>query len=136
MRKTSLNSVYKLAKNNKKVVYIGSDLGTGVLDNMKNGGSGCISATANVNPAAIYDLFTDWQSANADKMQAQLNEIRNTFAQFPVIPALKQCVAHYAVDPEWARLRPPLLALSNSEKTDLIVKLTALNFKMPGLAAD
>ena len=36
MRKTSLNSVYKLAKNNKKVVYIGSDLGAGVLDNMKD----------------------------------------------------------------------------------------------------
>ena len=36
MRKTSLNSVYQLAKNNKKVVYIGSDLGAGVLDNMKD----------------------------------------------------------------------------------------------------
>ena len=36
MRKTSLNSVYKLAKNNKKVVYIGSDLGAGILDNMKD----------------------------------------------------------------------------------------------------
>ena len=36
MRKTSLNSVYELAKINKKVVYIGSDLGPGVLDDMKN----------------------------------------------------------------------------------------------------
>ena len=36
MRKTSLNCVYELAKTNKNVVYIGSDLGAGVLDDMKN----------------------------------------------------------------------------------------------------
>ena len=36
MRKTSLNSVFQMAKNNKKVVYIGSDLGAGILDEMKN----------------------------------------------------------------------------------------------------
>ena len=35
MRKTCLNSVYKLAKKNKKVVFLGSDLGPGVLDNFK-----------------------------------------------------------------------------------------------------
>ena len=35
MRKTALNSVYQLAKKNKKVVFIGSDLGPGVLDDMK-----------------------------------------------------------------------------------------------------
>ena len=114
-------------------VFVGSE--TFLLANMRNGGSGCISATANVNPAAIYDLFVNWQSANAQVMQFELNEIRNTFAQFPVIPALKQCVAHYANDPEWARLRPPLLALSNSEKSDLVTALEALEFKMPGLAA-
>jgi transketolase len=35
MRKTALNSVYELAKKNKQVVFIGSDLGPGVLDEMK-----------------------------------------------------------------------------------------------------
>ena len=36
MRKTALNSVYELAKINPNVVFIGSDLGPGVLDEMKN----------------------------------------------------------------------------------------------------
>ena len=36
MRKTSLNSVYELAKADPSIVFIGSDLGPGVLDNMKN----------------------------------------------------------------------------------------------------
>ena len=35
MRKTALNSVYELAKKNNKVIFIGSDLGPGVLDEMK-----------------------------------------------------------------------------------------------------
>ena len=34
MRKTSLNCVYDLAKINDKVIFIGSDLGQGVLDEM------------------------------------------------------------------------------------------------------
>ena len=36
MRKTCLDSVFKIAKKNKKIIFIGSDLGPGVLDNFKN----------------------------------------------------------------------------------------------------
>jgi transketolase len=35
MRKEALDSVYALAKNNERVIFIGSDLGPGVLKNMK-----------------------------------------------------------------------------------------------------
>ena len=35
MRKKCLETVYELAKKNKKIVFIGSDLGPGVLDNFK-----------------------------------------------------------------------------------------------------
>jgi transketolase len=35
MRKTALNGIYDLAKQDKRVVFIGSDLGAGVLDDMK-----------------------------------------------------------------------------------------------------
>ena len=35
MRKTALNCVYELAKKNSQVVFIGSDLGPGVLDEMQ-----------------------------------------------------------------------------------------------------
>ena len=36
MRKKALDSVYTLAKKDQRVVFIGSDLGPGVLENMKN----------------------------------------------------------------------------------------------------
>jgi transketolase len=35
MRQTCLNTVYELAKKNKKIIFIGSDLGPGVLDSFK-----------------------------------------------------------------------------------------------------
>lgn len=35
MRKTSLDCVFELAKRDNRVIFIGSDLGTGVLDSMK-----------------------------------------------------------------------------------------------------
>jgi transketolase len=37
MRKASLNGVYELAKEDSRVIFIGSDLGPGVLDEMKRG---------------------------------------------------------------------------------------------------
>lgn len=37
MRKTALNTVHDLAKTDPRVVFIGSDLGAGVLDDMKQG---------------------------------------------------------------------------------------------------
>ena len=112
-------------------VFVGSE--SFLLANMRSGGSGCISATANVNPAAIQKVFANWQLQNADEMQAKLNKVRDTFTNFPMIPALKQCVAHYTNDPEWERLRPPLLALGEAQKLSLIRSLEALNFEMPGL---
>ena len=36
MRRKVLDSIYTLAKNDKRVIFIGSDLGPGVLENMKN----------------------------------------------------------------------------------------------------
>src|SRR5881398_2579 len=43
-------------------VFVGSE--TFLLANMRNGGAGTISATANVNPAAIYELYRQWNTAD------------------------------------------------------------------------
>ena len=48
-------------------VFVGSE--TFLLANMRNGGAGTISATANVNPAAIYELY---QSANCRQQNPRL----------------------------------------------------------------
>src|SRR5204862_612421 len=94
-------------------VFVGSE--SFLLVNMRNGGAGTISATANVNPAAIHKLYTVASAVSADvdlePQQARLNVVRDVFSsrKFPsMIAALKQAIAIYACDPEWARVWRPL----------------------------
>lgn len=103
-----------------------------LLATMRNGGVGCISATANVNPAAIHALFAHWQEGDADERQRQLIETRKTVQRFPMIPALKAIVGHYARDPEWATVRPPLTELTAEQQGALILALQGRGFDMPG----
>lgn len=114
-------------------VFCGNE--TFLLKNMENGGAGCISATANINPAAIVALFVNWSSSNAGLMQEGLNDLRKVIDRFPMIPALKATVAHYSDDGEWERVRPPLVELSGTDKAMLIEELENRSFEMPGLAA-
>src|SRR5881392_411544 len=78
-------------------VFVGSD--SFLLANMRAGGVGTISATANVNPAAIHKLYKEWNTADdADQQQAKLNVVRQVFSsrKFPsMIAAVKQAIAIY-----------------------------------------
>jgi 4-hydroxy-tetrahydrodipicolinate synthase len=112
-------------------VFAGSE--SFLLANMKNGGAGCISATANVNPAAIDKLYREWRNADADLQQDALNAVRKTVGQYVMIPALKQVVAHYAHDPAWVSVRPPLVELTAEQAAKVIEGLKTLDFTMPGL---
>lgn len=112
-------------------VFAGSE--SFLLANMRNGGAGCISATANVNPAAIHGLYASWQSDDADDQQANLNRVRDTFQSFPMIPALKSAVAIYGEDPAWNKVRPPLVDLTTDQISALDIALKEIGFTMPGL---
>ncbi|HEY3258245.1 MAG TPA: dihydrodipicolinate synthase family protein [Gemmatimonadaceae bacterium] len=104
-----------------------------LLQGMRNGGAGCISATANVNPAAIARLFATWQAPDADAQQMRLNEIRGIFARYPMIPALKAAISHYSGDASWATVRPPLVELTDEQKNSLVNDLNGAGFTMAGL---
>ena len=112
-------------------VFAGSE--TFLLANMRGGGKGCISATANVNPGPIARLYAGWQGADADAQQARLDEIRGTFQKFPMIPALKAAIAHYGADPAWVTVRPPLVNLAADSTAALAAELDRRGFTMPGL---
>ena len=106
---------------------------TFLLQGMRHGGAGCISATANTNPGPIARLFETWRNADADGQQAKLDEIRQTFAKYPMIPALKAAIAHYGGDAAWSKVRPPLVELTPEQSRGLIADLDARGFTMPGL---
>jgi 4-hydroxy-tetrahydrodipicolinate synthase len=113
-------------------VFAGSE--SFLLANMRSGGAGCISATANVNPAAIHKLFAEWQSNDAEDQQKALDVVRNAFGKkYTMISALKQGIAQYSDDPQWATVRPPLMELTKEQAASLAAELAQIGFKMPGL---
>jgi 4-hydroxy-tetrahydrodipicolinate synthase len=122
-------------------VFVGSE--SFLLANMRNGGAGTISATANVNPAAIYEVYTVASAVSADvdlePQQTQLNVVRDVFSnrKFPsMIAALKQAIAIYVNDPEWTRVRPPLVELTTEQAKLLAVELKAVGFALNGTTKD
>ena len=115
-------------------VFAGSE--TFLLPTLRGGGAGCISATANVNPAAIAALAREWQKPEADARQAALDSVRAAFQKFPMIPALKAAIAHFSDDNAWTTVRPPLMAVTADQRQQLVDTLEALRFSMPGLTDD
>ena len=144
-------------------VFVGSE--SFLLANMRHGGAGTISATANVNPAAIYELYqkcsgvrrgerrgerktpgtrgygkalaaASASTTDLEDQQAQLNAVRQVFSnrKFPsMIAALKQAIAIYRNEPEWARVRPPLIELTTDQAKLLATDLKAIGFAMSGI---
>ncbi|MDH3467622.1 MAG: dihydrodipicolinate synthase family protein [Gammaproteobacteria bacterium] len=113
-------------------IFAGSEIF--LLRTMRNGGAGCISATANINPAAIHELYATWQSEGAAQAQAQLDSIREIVQRYPMIPALKAIVANFGQDSTWETVRPPLVSLCRGQVVALIEALVQHGFAMPGLA--
>jgi len=106
-----------------------------LLEGLRHGGAGCITATGNVNPGPIARLCAHWREEGADALQAGLDAVRKAIQAFPMIPAVKATLAHHTGDAAWSRVRPPLVELDEARKTQLAAQLQALGFQMPGIAA-
>jgi 4-hydroxy-tetrahydrodipicolinate synthase len=101
---------------------------------MPVGAAGCISATVNVNPAAIRALYAQWRDRTAPALQAAVDRIRQIFQSMPMIPAMKHALAAFRADPAWQTVRPPLTQIAPAEANDLLQRLREADFSMPGLA--
>jgi len=102
-------------------VFPGSEIF--LLDGLRKGAAGCISATCNVSAAAIRNVYDNWRSADADRLQGDITALRKAIQAYPMIPALKAIIAHYRQDPTWARLRPPFTDLSPADAAKAIQTL-------------
>lgn len=109
-------------------VFVGSE--SFLLANMQNGGAGCISATANINPAAIDRLYREWNASDGATQQSSLDDIRAIAAKNGMIPSLKAVIAHFTGFPEWRNVRPPLASLTDTEAEDLVQRLRSAGFSM------
>ncbi len=101
-----------------------------LLEALRRGGAGCITATGNINVPGIAKLYADWQGSQADALQAEVTTVRKTMQAYPMVPALKRVVAHFHDDPDWAAVRPPLTALDRAQSAALIADLAKIRFSL------
>ena len=91
-------------------VFVGSE--KFLLANLREGGAGCITATANVNAPAIARAFRE----RTEERQREIDQVRERFDKLPLIAALKETLALRTGDDSWRAVRPPLVELSPEER--------------------
>lgn len=101
-----------------------------LLDGLRKGGAGCITASGNVNVPGIRKVYENWLGPQADALQAEVTALRKALQAYPMIPALKCIVAHFHNDPEWAAVRPPLVRLDPAQSSALLADLAKLGFTL------
>ena len=97
----------------------------------RSGAVGTISATCNVNSAAIVDLYNNASAPDAAARQDAVNRVRAAFQRYPMIAAMKAVIAAERGDPGWARMRPPLTELATQDVTHLRQELETLGHTVP-----
>jgi 4-hydroxy-tetrahydrodipicolinate synthase len=98
-----------------------------LLDTLRAGGAGCISATANVSSQLAAELLHRWENPEAKILQTRLYDIRRTVEQWPMIPALKALMKELTHQGNWANLRPPLNALAPREESACVQAYRAVS---------
>jgi 4-hydroxy-tetrahydrodipicolinate synthase len=101
-----------------------------LLDALRKGGAGCITASGNVNVPGIRKVYENWRSPQADALQAEITTLRKALQAYPMVPALKRIVAHFHGDPDWAAVRPPMVPLDEAQSSALIADLAKLGFTL------
>ena len=97
-----------------------------LLDNLRAGGMGSISATTNVTAPLAQPVYAGWRTEKAAALQKSLTEVRLLLQSFPAQAALKEVVARLTGDAQWRTLLPPNMPLSPAQRSTLAQKLEAL----------
>ena len=110
-------------------IFPGSDML--LLKGLKIGAVGTITATADINPAGIRKVYDLWSVAkNAEDAQSKAEQIRQIVFRYPLAAALKSVHSAFRSDPDWNRVRPPLVVLSDHQRLKLIEALTQVDFQL------
>lgn len=104
-------------------VFAGSE--SFLLDTVRAGGAGCITATGNINIGAIAEVYARRNEPDADALQQAITRRRRIVEAYPVIPAVKAALAEVHGNPDWANVRAPLLRLEAKARSALLEALQA-----------
>jgi 4-hydroxy-tetrahydrodipicolinate synthase len=98
-----------------------------LLETLRSGGEGCISATVNVTSRLarqVHDAHALGKGNEAEALQERLTHLRASIEAYPVIPALKVLMADLTDYEAWRNLRPPLSELDEEQTKHLLSEVS------------
>ena len=105
-------------------MYPGAELP--VIEAIKMGAPGCISATANLNSkdiSKVIDFCHSGKWIEAEELQKKVKSVRLLFQDYAPIPAQKSLLALQTKNIMWNNLRPPFKPISKNKTSELANKL-------------
>ena len=112
------------------IVYPGAELP--VIDAIRLGAPGCISATANLNGSDIAEVIALCHAGNwdtAEEKHKKVCAVRMLFQDYAPIPAQKALLARQLDQPTWNNLRPPMQPMA-AEKLNALADALYAEFDM------
>ena len=106
------------------MVYSGTE--TLLLDILREGGAGCITASANLLAPECQHVFQAWnnnQQDAADQAQKKLSVLRKALESYPFVSELKGLMAEYSTSENWQQMLPPFTPLLESEIRELSAEI-------------
>ena len=105
-----------------------------LLDMLRKGAAGCISATVNVTSPLAAEVYRKWDGPSAESLQGRLAAIRESIEAYPLIPALKAIMERHSGRAGWRHMRPPNMPLSESAKEALFAAIDATGVALANAA--
>ena len=99
-----------------------------LLDGLKLGCSGTISAVTQVTHSLARKVFDDFEKKKEQSHNEKLIAVRKTFDKHNLISALHSYFSIKEI--KFKNILPPLVLLSDNDKKDLISELDNLNFEI------
>ena len=101
-----------------------------MIDAIKLGAPGCISATANFNSVDISKVISfcfqeKWEIA--EKFHLKVKQVRMLFQEYSPIPSQKFLLSRLYKEEKWKNVRPPIIKISE-EKIDKLINNLNNNF--------
>ena len=106
------------------MVYSGTE--TLLLDILREGGAGCITASANLLAPECQQVFQAWknnQQDAAEQAQKKLSVLRKALESYPFVSELKGLMAEHSASEDWQQMLPPFNPLLASEISELSAEI-------------
>ena len=113
------------------MVYSGTE--TLLLNILREGGAGCITATANLlapECQLVYQAWRNDQQDTAEQVQKKLNVLRKALESYQFVSELKGLMAEHTGSEHWQEMLPPFIPLLPSQVRELSEKINDLGLNL------